>query len=201
MALIHAYYTMNIGLHVMILFCFLTVFFFLFISKRESAAVSEVVSSSIKGNVDGTLTSLRAAEKQYPGLNIDWESVNDKAKNMEANSQGTSQYITDNNNKLKIISYSIIGGIFALLVVAFLYFQFYRKFALSYGQIIATNAITFAFVGLVEYLFFTNIASKYVAVTPSLINNSIIERIEDNTFKIINQEPAGSFTSSANKSQ
>jgi hypothetical protein len=184
-----AYYTINIGLHVLILFCFLAVFFFLFISKKAEQAVSDEISSSVGKSVDSALNSLRNAENQYPVFKVNWVAINQKALNMEASSQGNIQSIKDNNQRLKTASIIAAGGMATLLGVAIIYFHFYSGMNLQYGQIVVTNIIAFSLVGLVEYLFFVKIASKYSVVNPSLMNDAVISRVEDKAFDYINSLP------------
>jgi hypothetical protein len=185
MAIIHAYHTINLGLHVLILFIFLTVFFFTFISQTEESAVSGAVGPVVDDNVNSLLNELQAMEKSHPGVKVNWEAIDQKAKDMQAQSQGSMKSITENNKRLKIISFSVIGVLVLFLVLAFLYFRFFRDFSINYIEIIITNLIAFAFVGLVEYLFFVNIASKYSVVTPSLMNDAVMDKVQTKIYNYI----------------
>ena len=42
------------------------------------------------------------------------------------------------------------------------------------------NLIIFSITGLIEYLFFANVASKYVPVTPDVISKTMLERAKYN---------------------
>lgn len=179
MAVIHAYHIMNIGLHIIILFSFLTLFFFFFISKKEKQGVSDEVKSSVSEATVSILDKIHSNEKKYKIFNVDWEKVYKGADQMEQSSHNVEQFIVNNNRKLKVISIGVIIGCFILLVAFFLYFRFYRKFKLPYGEIITSNVIAFTFVAGVEYLFFSYIASKYSPIFPSLIVSSSFDKAED----------------------
>jgi hypothetical protein len=53
-------------------------------------------------------------------------------------------------------------------------------------KIIIENAIVFSFVGGIEFLFFTKIASKYVPVTPDMLSDTILERVKYKLFEYLN---------------
>ena len=42
------------------------------------------------------------------------------------------------------------------------------------------NVIIFSITGIIEYLFFMNVASKYIPVTPDIISNTMLERVKQN---------------------
>ena len=50
---------------------------------------------------------------------------------------------------------------------------------LKIEEIIIENLIIFAFVGLVEYYFFTRIALKFVPVEPSFISKQFINSLKE----------------------
>lgn len=54
----------------------------------------------------------------------------------------------------------------------------------DFKHILVDNVVTFTFVGIVEVLFFLNIALKFIPAPPSLIFTSFIESMKDQ-FKII----------------
>ena len=61
-----ASYQINIGLHVLILFTFLTVLFFAFISKLEQKSVSNALESVIHNEVGEALTRVnKDAKKEW----------------------------------------------------------------------------------------------------------------------------------------
>jgi hypothetical protein len=176
-----ASYAINISLHVFILFTFLTVFFFAFISKLSKKSINDALGGIIDKQVGNLLTNVdtwdkKIAPKTYP--NIKWAEVNKLATKIEANAQGELPEIVANNKKLKIIGWMMIGGLLLLLIGMYVYFRFVKKYDVNIGHIFAGNAIIFAFIGIIEFLFFTKIASKYIPVTPDFVATTLLERIK-----------------------
>jgi len=178
---LQANYTINIGLHVIILFTFLTIFFFTFVSKLESKSIQNALSDIIDEKTEQILTEIDGWEKKLnvDKLSINWEKVNDIAKQIEANSQGELPEITKQNKNLKNISIGLVVGLFVLFIIVYLFFHFGLHYQIQIGSILLENAIIFFFVGIVEYLFFMNIAAKYIPVTPEFVSTTILERIKE----------------------
>jgi hypothetical protein len=170
-------YGMNIGLHIFILFTFLTIFFFAFVSKLASDSIQNALDDIIDQQVEKILTEADKLGKRFD-TNIDWNGVNAFAKKLEADSQGDLPSIIAHNARLKIIGLGMIIGIAGILMIAYMYFRWVRKYDISLKHMIMENIIIFVFVGIVEYLFFTKIAAKYIPVTPEFVSTSILDRIK-----------------------
>ena len=54
------------------------------------------------------------------------------------------------------------------------------KYDIHIGHILLINFIIFSITGLIEYFFFTKVASKYVPVMPNEISDTMLERIKHN---------------------
>jgi hypothetical protein len=67
-----------------------------------------------------------------------------------------------------------------LLLGTIFYFVVYKKYSIDFNLILKENFIIFVCVGIIEFLFFNYIASKYVPVTPDFVATSILERIKLN---------------------
>jgi len=74
-----------------------------------------------------------------------------------------------NMNNESIISYSIIISFFLLILTSLLIITFKILFPdyINVSEILIENIITFTFVGIIEYWFFTNYAFKYVPESTS----------------------------------
>jgi hypothetical protein len=82
--------------------------------------------------------------------------------------------------EIKIINFLLI--LFLIIFVGTLYFA--DKLTMTeFGHILLENIITFIFVGIVEIIFFLNIALKFIPVPPSLIFKSLIESLKKNLQK------------------
>lgn len=176
-----ANYSINIGLHVLILFTFLTLFFFLIISKKENKSIDRAFSDIINKKVGSLLDNVDKWDKKFKEFNIDWKQVDKVADNIIKNSQGEDPKITENNKKLRYVAAGMVGALILLLILMYLYYVFVKKYKISLGHILAENAVIFIFIGAIEYTFFVNIAAKYVPESPDYISTSILNRVKERT--------------------
>ena len=72
----------DLGFHVWILFSFLTILFFTFISRKEKDSITRELNSVIDDNVPKVLNNIDKLDQRF-GTPIDWNSVNNMAKNIE----------------------------------------------------------------------------------------------------------------------
>jgi hypothetical protein len=92
------------------------------------------------------------------------------------------------NQAREIYNNNLINGIIhidiLLVVILFLFMIILIKLkSIRFGEIgyvILENFLTFFFVGIVEYLFFTSIAIKYIPSLPSNIYTEIISNLQSN---------------------
>lgn len=180
-----ANYTINIGLHVLILFTFLTVFFFLIISKKEKKSIDGSFGNIINKKVDSLLNNIDKWDNKIKDFTIDWSQVNKVAGNITKNSQGEDPKITENNKKLRYIAGGMVGTLILLLILMYLYYVFVKKYKISLGHILVENIVIFAFIGAIEYTFFINIAAKYIPESPDYISTSILDRIKERSAEYI----------------
>jgi hypothetical protein len=175
------------GLHVIIIFSFLTVFFFLIITKLTEKSINGVLSDVIDEQSTNILDSVDkwSTEIEYHHFNINWKNVHKVAKNIVTKSQGKLSEITANNKKLKITSICIITGLVILWILLILYMKYYQKQNIQISNIVLKNFVLFIFIGLAEYYFFTQIASKYIPVTPDYVSMSILERIKHKISEVL----------------
>ena len=174
-----ASYNINITLHILILFTFLTTFFFTFLSKVEEKNVNNVMSSLVEDQTINTLNLINSNKDKIPGITLSTDNLNIMANNMEQSSKVPIKSISDNNKKLKKTSIIMISCIFIFLVGMIIYYKVYKKYDIGFSHILIENLIIFSFAGVIEYLFFTNVAVKYVPVTPDVATSSILDSIKD----------------------
>lgn len=186
-------YTVNfgldVGLHVLILFTFLTIFFFAYISKLEKQNLDQVTSSMIEEKTDSLLNNVKDWQNKLNNWNpkfdvkINWNKVDNLADTLIKNSEGDSPEIKENNQKLFRDSIIFIVALFMIFIGAILYFSLGLGYHIHFKHILIMNAIIFGITGLIEYLFFVNVASKYVPVTPDFTTNTILDRVKKNLNK------------------
>ena len=54
------------------------------------------------------------------------------------------------------------------------------KLNINISHILIMNLIIFSITGIIEFLFFNFVASKYIPVTPDTISNTALERLKYN---------------------
>lgn len=174
-----ATYSLNIGLHILILFTFLTVFFFIIISNTEKNAINKQLDNVInQQNIYNSLDDIDKISQQYK-IQIDWGNIYNAAKSISSKSQGTDPNIDSQNNRLKIISLILISTFIIILISLYIYYRFVLKLNVNLWDIFSENAIIFLFIGAIEYIFFMQIAANYIPVTSSYVSDSILDRFKE----------------------
>ena len=89
-----------------------------------------------------------------------------------------SDYVKEHNKWITIsaIAVSVVGVLGLKMILYILYNSCGKCVPLTH--IITENIITFIFIVLVEYLFFVNVAFKFVPAPPSLLTNSLINKFK-----------------------
>ena len=186
----NAKFGINLYLHVLILLSFLTIFFIMYISKLTTSAFEEEVSSLIKDNLGEPLQTI-----------VDWKENNYP---LEFNEEQDTIFVDIKNNadniitKLQTIYKQPYGlteakneGLFNLIktinVILWIFFVFILLVVNNCANLsiknlsllILENLVVFTFIGSIEYIFFTQIAFKYVPVVPSFISQQFVSIIKD----------------------
>ena len=173
-----ANYTLNVGLHVFILFTFLTVFFFLIASRLAKESINKAFGSVIETQTDRLLSKVDEVDQELGQFKVNWNEVDKTAKNIQAKSQGELPNIKHNNHRLKFVAIGMIVSLGLLLIALYVYFRFYLGHNVSLKHIFVENLVIFIFIGLVEYMFFMHIAKKYIPVSPAFVSTTVLNRIK-----------------------
>jgi len=178
-----ANYIINITLHVLILFTFLTIFFFVYASKLAKKTINKSLTSIVNDKTKDFLNEIdKWDEKLNPNTypNIKWKEINELSQKLKESSQSENPKIVKNNYNLKLLSIAMIAGLLLLFIGLYLYYRFFLNLDVNLGHIFIENIVIFAFVGAIEAYFFMNIASKYIPTTPDFVETTILERIKNN---------------------
>ena len=179
----NANYRINISLHVLILFTFLTVLFFTYISKLEIESITNVLNSAINDHVGIALSKINNSPNVSDYIN--WDQLNKMAKDIQITAKDESVAVVANHRRLLIIGIVIIILLSLILIIIYVYY--YNKDAdINIKKILLENIIVFSFIGAIEFLFFTKIASKYIPVTPDMLTDTILERVKFKLFEYLN---------------
>lgn len=180
-----AEYVLNISLHVLILFVFLSVFFFQYVSKLASDSINNALGSVIDTQVDKLLDTVEEVDNMTTKYDIDWQEVDKLAKNVEESSEDDLPEIEKTNKQLKKIAMIMSIVLLSIFVSFYVYFRFIKGLKVSLTSVIIENLIFFSFIGVIEYLFFVKIAAKYVPVTPDFVSTTLLDRVKYNVDKTI----------------
>jgi len=175
----------NISIHVLILFTFLTIFFFTFISVKEKKLVTDELNSAVNDNIPKLLDKIdEINKKRGSGSSVDWNKINDFAVNIQKKyNNKPDPNIKKYNDKLFNISIGICLGMLVLIISTISYFTLYKKYDIGLKSILIDNFIITILIGIVEAFFFISVAFKYVPVTASDMFTQIIDRLEYNINK------------------
>jgi hypothetical protein len=154
----------SVSLHVLLLFIFLTIFYWLVISKTETNSLYSEIDSAI----NNTTKNVRISKNIFT----------DKVKNyFDAYFAGEDETYRRNNKQLLIFNIVIISLIFVTLLATLGVRYLICNKTINFMEIILENIFILIFVGIIEYYFFMNIASKFVPVLPSYLPNVVKDEI------------------------
>lgn len=167
-------FVLNVFVHSLIIFTFLTLFFMLYVRKLMKGAFENEIGSLIKDNLGGTVDLMDEASKKKLGMLLKYINV-DKFIEMY---KKPSDYVEEYNKWIErgAIGIVIFSVILLTVIVVILYYNCGKCVPL--WEIFKENLIIFVFVGIVEYLFFTNIALKFIPAPPSLLTKTVIDKIK-----------------------
>ena len=183
-----AHHIINIGVHVLILFIFLTIFFFSYISRQEKKKVTKEINSSIKKSIPSLLDNIDHISNEI-GYDVDWYAVKKKAIDVKRKVKTKDGKVSENpvikkhDSKLLKTSIGICIGLFVLIIGSIIYFTFYKRQDIGLKDILIDNLIIALAVGTMEAMFFNKIAMNYSPIVKSDMSNEIVDRLKYNINK------------------
>lgn len=168
---------LNGTFHVLILFTFLTVLYFSIIAPLETGAFE----SEIKGQVGNAVTAMAASmapqDRGYVSeiINMDMGGGKTMIDAGISHYSKPSEVIVENNKWVRLTAIEVISVLVICVLLVVLVLSYSCGKCTGIFGIIKENIITFAFIGIVEYMFFTRIAFKYVPAPPSTMVTTLIE--------------------------
>ena len=178
----------NISLHCVILFTFLTIFYWNIIINEEINSINRLLKVNVIDNVENILKKNRKSFK----LN---NKILKPLKNKILNPLNESIHGDDiTQDKLYYLNHdkflSININILLLLYIVFIFILYYlvkQNYNINYKEIIIENIILILCVGTIEIIFFFTIAKQFVPLSDVEINDTMIDII--NSLDIINRKP------------
>ncbi len=169
--------TTDLFLHGLVLFTFLTAFFLFYVGKLTINVLQKQLSRTIDKDlgkvIRENIQNVKNAKNNDAMSVFTFDAIPyDKLKKY-FNKPDPIQ--TTNNEWLKKMLISINILLFAFFIIAVFLIKMICKIDLDIKEILTLNAVTFIGIGIVEYIFFTNIVLKFIPTPPSLIIDTMIE--------------------------
>lgn len=147
----------SVTLHILLLLIFLTIFYWLVISKTESKALNKELINSINS--------------------IPYQTeIDSSTKTFLLNLYSSEDITRDKNNYiLLLLNIVLIVALFIILVLEI----YLSGPKVNLKNILIENLWILLLVGGIEYTFFKTIAANYVPVKPSYMTDIIAEKIKN----------------------
>ena len=164
----------NTIVHITILFLILGLFFRFYVSKIVKSALESELEHLIHENISGSLHKNLTTEQQEK-LNI--IATSEGIEKINKYYDRPDKTVQNHNNWLFRDMFTITGILFALSILIILTsYMLCNK--INVGHMLLENVLIFIGIGLVEFGFFTLVATKYVPAPPSLMVTSILESLD-----------------------
>jgi hypothetical protein len=163
--------SVNIIVHVIILFSFLSLFFFMYISKVESSAFKDEMGGLVEDKINNLLD-------ENPIIIDQLQPIKSNIASIASLYESPSQTTVERNISLKFLSAFTVLSLMGILLTIILTVSLECKESVNLPQILIENIVIFACIGMVEYMFFTRVAIKYVPVVPSTMVDTILHTLK-----------------------
>ena len=161
-------YAVDCLLHVTMLFTVLSLFFQFFISKTTTNAFKSEFGHLVNQNVESN-AHIKKAMSSVIGKDIvktkNWHALHDLYSQED-------DFVKANNNWLFRASLLASAGLTAVILAI----TWASGGQVPLGSLLRNNLITFALVGVVEYIFFTRVAMRFQPAPPSLLITSAMAK-------------------------
>lgn len=165
-------FNINLLTHGLILFSFLSVFFMTYIAKVSKNAfdkeIRHLVEEAVKEQLDNAM-NLIPMPFDLSQLPLD--------KLLDEFSKENILAKAVNKSFFKLVT-TVNVMLWVFLVVLVIAMNRYGA-KIDVKEIAFENAIIFTFIGAVEYMFFTQIAFKFIPVEPSFISKVFMDKIKE----------------------
>lgn len=175
---------LDILIHVFILSSILSIFFYVVIAPLEKNSLENEVNENIEDGMkclmkklydanDATSTkanSLRSLLKDDTTATPNLKKIMEKIKIYY---KGENQVNATYNKGLKTSLLIVLLFLLASIIVIYILFKRSCGKCPKILPLIGENLLLFAIIGIIEYMFFIKIASKYIPIKPSLIIKTV----------------------------
>jgi uncharacterized BrkB/YihY/UPF0761 family membrane protein len=177
--LLQGKYFLNIALHVTILFTILGSLFIFYISNIASTELNnhliDIIDNYFNKNSDILTKYNKTIYNQY---NINNNTIDYNYYKKIYSQPDLTRTLVNQQVIKNIINVNILLVIITILFTITLLITKNINYT-EIKQLLFENIILFLIVGIIEFLFFTKIALKYVPAPPSLLLNSLITNLKN----------------------
>lgn len=186
-------FNINLTMHTLVLFTFLSIFFVFYISKLSKHAFDDEISHLIEESLGDKIKKFKNTDSNINKelSNLIKESLGDKLiKDLK---QVQSNFSTDKLEKewdkpdkpSEMHNKGLFNTLFFVnvllwigLIVVICILNMNPNSTLNIKDIVIENAVIFTFIAIVEFLFFTTIALKFIPVAPSFISQEFLNQVK-----------------------
>ena len=155
---------LNLFMHVFILCLVLILFFFLIVSKLERKNLENELKKNIKSSIESSSINKNKYQSQLLFKIANLYDLKNEADLIYNNS---------------LLNYSVMVCLFLIIcfIIILITMKYYGNRCTYFLPILFENILLFMCVGIIEFIFFINIAIKYIPVKPSFIGKLINDNI------------------------
>lgn len=173
--------TLNVGIHMIILFIFLTLLFFLYIKNVEIQSVEKQLKNFVAPGTISFLDEINKYTKQLPTTQQSavWNGILATSEAEIPKYSQPSEYVTSNNNNVIkttiLINCIVCFVIFSLILL----FKYILNKGINMQYILSQNFVLFFLIGILEFVFFITIVHHYIPSSPDKIYMEVTNKIEE----------------------
>lgn len=158
---------LNAGWHVVILGTILVAFFYFYISKLTAGHVQDEIDHVFDTQIPKLLDNIQLPD------GVSWEKIAVLTERLKGFYREEDLYSKWHNRTVMIVAI----GTLILFAVCMIFLSYIYKDSVNLTTILKENIIIFTFIGILEYLFFTRVASRIIPVNPDDLSNIVKEEI------------------------
>ena len=173
--------SVNIILHMLILITLLSFLFWFYIKNVAKEAITHEINDNINKSFEKLKEKITSEQKQVLKTKMNEnKNIIDVLDKIYAKE---NPVIKTHNDWLSVLIVLSVMFMLVLLISVSYTMSLGCQRKVDFKMILLENITLFLCIGVVEFLFFTRIAVKFVPTKPSLIVNSFLETIKTNLTK------------------
>lgn len=165
---------LNFVFHSLILFTFLTIFYFMYIVKLTKDVFKHEISEIMEKSMEDEIKEI----KKDKNMNVFLSMLSLDEIQKEYSKENKTVGAKNGGIKNVVLTVNILLWIFLIFTIIILKKKCDDGCNTHISHILTENALIFILIGSVEFMFFKFIASQYVPVPPSFMTSYFLENIQ-----------------------